>query len=220
MSPSSRSGSARPASPRSMDRRSYRPQLDAGAGSLKIEQIFEKRAAFAFPALFLTPVGAIVVTVPIALIPQRCRRGSIALIGVGGLCRPLEHLVQLAAVQPDAPALRAIVDFDPLALGDAEFTSINGTVHASLSSFPTRKCVQFVSFRPHCSVTFKPRTIAEEANSLVFRDDARITPNLTLVGQPHVERTKVKNPTSQPAASSTSITRAGSKMRSLALAGS
>jgi hypothetical protein len=39
-------------------------------------------------------------------------------------------------------------------------------------------------------------------------------------GPPHVERTKVKNPTSPSAASSMSITRAGSKMPSVALAGS
>jgi hypothetical protein len=39
---SNTSKSARPVSPRSTDQRSYRPEGDAGAASVKIEQILEK----------------------------------------------------------------------------------------------------------------------------------------------------------------------------------
>jgi hypothetical protein len=35
----------------------------------------------------------------------------------GGRRRVLEQLVQFAAIAPDASALRAVVDFDPLAIG-------------------------------------------------------------------------------------------------------
>jgi hypothetical protein len=166
LSTSSRSGNARPAPPRSTDQRSYRPRLGAGAGSTKIEQILEERAALAFPAVLLTRVRANVV--PIAIVPVRRWCGLLALIAVGGLCRPLEHLVQLAAVQPDAPALRAVVDLDALSLGHAKFASVNGTVHQSLSRFQAPECVQLLSFRSRGGLTLEPRTIAEETSSLVF----------------------------------------------------
>src|ERR687894_2887905 len=133
MTTSSTSGRARPVSPRSTEERSYRPGHAAGAGSTKIEQVLEERAALALPAGGLTPVRAIVV-VPIALVAERRWGRLLALLAVGGLCRPLENLVQLAAVQPDAPALRAVVDLDALSLGHAQFASVNGTVHLSLSS--------------------------------------------------------------------------------------
>ena len=60
-----------------------------------------------------------------AIVPVRRWRGLLALIAVGRLCRPLEHLVQ-TAVQPDAPALRAVVDLDALSLGHAKFASSTG----------------------------------------------------------------------------------------------
>ena len=82
---SSTSGSAEPASPRFMDQRSYRAGRDAGAASVKIEQILQKRAPPALSAVLLASVGAIV-AVPIALIPDWWRRGPIALVPVRRLC--------------------------------------------------------------------------------------------------------------------------------------
>jgi hypothetical protein len=126
---SSTSGSAGSPPPKATDQLSERPRRSASAGSLKIEQILEERATLTLPAVVLASGRAIIV-ISIALVSARRR---IALTPVRCLCRPLENLVQLAAIQPDAAALGAVVDLDALSLGDAQFASVNGTVHQSLS---------------------------------------------------------------------------------------
>ena len=41
----------------------------------------------------------------------------------------LDELVELATVEPDAAARGAVVDLDPLAVGDREHGVVDGTVH-------------------------------------------------------------------------------------------
>jgi hypothetical protein len=51
--------------------------------------------------------------------------------------RPLDDLVQLATVEPDSSALRAIVDFDSLSVGHFEFGIINWAFHSPQLSAKT-----------------------------------------------------------------------------------
>jgi hypothetical protein len=44
----------------------------------------------------------------------------------------LDNLVKLATVQPHAPALRAVVYFDTLALHHLQIITIKGTLHLSI----------------------------------------------------------------------------------------
>ena len=50
--------------------------------------------------------------------------------------RAIEDLVELAAVQPHPSALRAVVDFDSVALGEREGSAVERTVHAGMLSRP------------------------------------------------------------------------------------
>ncbi len=54
------------------------------------------------------------------------RRGR----GRGVALLPFDELVELAAVEPDPAALRAVVDLDALAVGHGEGGGVNGTVHS------------------------------------------------------------------------------------------
>ncbi|OWU74111.1 hypothetical protein ATO5_15305 [Loktanella sp. 22II-4b] len=47
--------------------------------------------------------------------------------------RSLDDLVEFTAIQPDTPALRAIVDFDTAALGNYQCFTVYGTLHAFYS---------------------------------------------------------------------------------------
>lgn len=50
----------------------------------------------------------------------------------GGRPSPLDDLVQLAPIQPDASAFRAIVDLDPAPVGHDKGFSIDGAAHRHL----------------------------------------------------------------------------------------
>src|SRR5688572_17542303 len=51
--------------------------------------------------------------------------------GIGEITRgTLKYLVELAAIQPDAPALGAIVDLDSLALAHGQRHAAGGTKHS------------------------------------------------------------------------------------------
>jgi hypothetical protein len=61
------------------------------------------------------PVMVIVIMVVIMVLAARFATKSTC-IGGHARYRPLNHLIELAAIQPYAPALGAIVNFYPLAL--------------------------------------------------------------------------------------------------------
>lgn len=71
---------------------------------------------------------ALVVMAAVALVGGRRQRGAAGGGGdVGG--GALQDLVQFAAIEPDAAALRAIIDLDPLALAHHEGDGAMGAGH-------------------------------------------------------------------------------------------
>jgi hypothetical protein len=66
----------------------------------------------------------------------------VALAALGSL----DDLVELAAVEPDAPALAAVVDLDSLAVGHRKLRSVQGTLH--LASFYLQNSVALLPERP------------------------------------------------------------------------
>src|SRR5690606_6251013 len=83
---------------------------------IEVEQLVQKRFSLAIPALAVAPLVAItlvalaLVRVSAAVVFRPARR-RLRLRSRG---RPLDDLVELAAIEPDAAALRTIVDLDAL----------------------------------------------------------------------------------------------------------
>jgi hypothetical protein len=86
-----------------------------------------------------------------------------------GLCRsrsgPLDDLVEFAPVQPHSPALRAVVDFDPLTLSHHQISTIDGALHdAATSQFPFQfEAVRYEAGQSHSRLATCDRTSAAPA---------------------------------------------------------
>src|ERR1044072_2111610 len=93
----------------------------SGASSVaKFEHLREERLAPALLAAERNPVVVIVVVVAgAARDGSRARGGGVA----------FDELVEFTAVEPDAAALRAVVDLDALAVGHGQGGAVNGAVH-------------------------------------------------------------------------------------------
>jgi hypothetical protein len=51
----------------------------------------------------------------------------------GRLIAALDNLVQFTAIEPDTPALRALIDLDPLSFAHGERSATIGAEHSSLA---------------------------------------------------------------------------------------
>jgi hypothetical protein len=112
---------------------------------IKIKQVAQKGLSFFGVLVFVVP-GLVVALIriarrfgfpgPVLRLGFR-RRGTVLRLRnrsgsrLGG--RPLDDLIQLPPVQPDPPALGAIVDLHPLPLGHIQSHITNRTIHKQIS---------------------------------------------------------------------------------------
>jgi hypothetical protein len=87
---------------------------------IEVEEVAEETAA---------PIVVIIIVIPAA-------RAAIGLHLLRGTSGSLDDFVQLTAVQPDAAALRTIVNFDSLTICNLQFSVISRALHASIYTIP------------------------------------------------------------------------------------
>jgi hypothetical protein len=93
------------------------PPPAGGGGTTLVEQLLEEALSALVAGIMIIPMPTAVprlVAAPLLRGDSRVRRGR---SGGRRWCAPFDDLVEFAAVEPDAPALRAIVDLDALPLG-------------------------------------------------------------------------------------------------------
>src|SRR5215217_5462618 len=95
---------------------------------LSVEQFFEE--ALAALVRFVLAVVRIMAAIGIAMMRLRRRRWGRRCSGRFGAA-PLDDLVELAAIEPDAAAGRAIIDLDILALAHHQRRSVHRAAHRS-----------------------------------------------------------------------------------------
>src|SRR5690606_32861776 len=127
--------------PGGVDGGGFRAPAPIDRGSVEVEQLVEERLAFA-----VTAALAIVPLVAIALVRIAPVVLAAAPAGRFGLrraaCRALDDLVELAAIEPDAAAFRAVVDLDALPVRHQQFRLVYRAFHPRL-------LLETVS--PHCT---------------------------------------------------------------------
>jgi hypothetical protein len=98
-----------------------------------IKQVLKKRL---FTVFFVTMAVMVVLFLPVGLgsllrvgclgMDDRRRRGWWCCKGADG---PLDDFIEFTAVQPDAPALRAVIDLDPLPFRHDQINIADRTFH-------------------------------------------------------------------------------------------
>ena len=94
---------------------------------LKGKQIFQERIAFLFLVVVVFVVIVVAVMVPVAVGVGRRRALRRAAVGAG---RPFDDLVEFPAIQPNSPAVGAVIDFYTIAVGHQQIDVTGWTFHA------------------------------------------------------------------------------------------
>ena len=107
-----------------MARPTWKSVVQKVGGTLEIEQVVEHR-------LFLMAlVRVIAILIRAVRIPAAVIIIVITSLAFGRLVGALDDLVQFAAIKPDAPALRTIIDFNALAVGNDQDDITLWTFHS------------------------------------------------------------------------------------------
>lgn len=85
-------------------------------------------------AAVTAPVAATMLTAPAMFVAEHAQRAARFLIGRLLGHAAFDDLVEFAAIEPDSPALRAIIDFDALPLAHDEIDFANGARQALMGS--------------------------------------------------------------------------------------
>lgn len=107
-----------------MARPTWKSVVQKVGGTLEIEQVVEHR-------LFLMAlVRVIAILIRAVRIPAAVIIIVITSLAFGRLVGAVDDLIQFAAVEPDAPALRTIIDFNALAVGNYQDDITLWTFHS------------------------------------------------------------------------------------------
>lgn len=109
--------------------------------SVEIEQLPQEALAFLFAIVLVLVMRLMRITVARRLCLLGCLyRGLLWLCG--SWCRTVDDLVQLAAIKPNATAVRAVIDFNPLPVGHEQlYVLAYGAIHVLvLSNQISRSC--------------------------------------------------------------------------------
>nr|WP_231971795.1 hypothetical protein [Sulfurifustis variabilis] len=105
-------------------------------GLVEVEEIPEEPAASLSVATAMTivvPVAIVAIPVVVSIPIFTARRRGGRCRGGGRFRRPIDQFVELAAIQPDPTAFRAIVDLDALSLGHQKIRfHAHGAFHTRL----------------------------------------------------------------------------------------